>query len=170
MADELEEDVEEAPKGPSLVVVLLLVVGLTVVAGAAGGGLGLFLAPNMQAATEAEKAEETETEKEEEKAPEYSSGQTLATLAPIVTNLARPRQVFIRLESSVIFSKAPETDSAELTAKLTNDFLNFLRTLSLSRIEGPSGILHLKTDLNEIAKIRSDGSIEEVIITSLVVE
>lgn len=168
MADALEEEEEvEAPKGPSLVVVLLLVIVLTLVAGGAGGGLGLFLAPSMQAPTES--AEKTD-EKAEEAAPEYSSGQTLKTLAPIVTNLAKPKQVFVRLESSVIFSKTPETDPAELTAKLTNDFLNFLRTLSLDRIGGPSGILHLKTDLNEIAKIRSDGMIEEVIITSLVVE
>ncbi len=168
MAEEQGEEESEAPKGPSLVMVLILVVVLTVVAGGAGGGLGLFLAPTMSPAKEV--AEKKDGEKEDEKAPEYSTGQTLQTLAPIVTNLAKPSHVFIRLESSVIFSKAPETDPTELTAKLTNDFLNFLRTLTIGRIEGPSGILHLKTDLNEIARIRSDGQIQEVIISSLVVE
>ncbi len=166
MADAEDEQEPEAPKGPSIVVVLLLVVGLTVVAGATGGGLGMFLAPTMNAAKEAVKKKE----EPDAKAPEYSGGQRLKTLTPIVTNLAKPSHIFIRLESTVIFSKAPETDPSELTAKLTNDFLNFLRTLTIARIEGPSGILHLKTDLNEIARIRSEGLIEEVIISSLVVE
>ena len=166
MADAEDEQEPEAPKGPSIVVILLLVVVLTVVAGATGGGLGMLLAPKMEAAKEATKKKE----ESEEKPPEYSGGQRLQSLTPIVTNLANPSKVFIRLESSVIFSKAPETDPAELTAKLSNDFLNFLRTLTIGRIEGPSGILHLKTDLTEIARVRSEGLIEEVIISSLVVE
>lgn len=166
MADAEEEHEQEAPKGPSIVVVLLLVVVLTAVAGATGGGLGLFLAPTMDAAKEAAKKKE----EPDENPPAYSGGQRLKALTPIVTNLAKPSQIFIRLESTVIFSKAPETDPSELTAKLSNDFLNFLRTLTIGRIEGPSGILHLKTDLTEIARIRSEGLIEEVVISSLVVE
>ena len=165
-ANEDGEEGQGAPKGPSLVIILAMVVGLTVVAGAAGGGLGLFLAPTMQA----EKAEEEKADELKEPPPEYSSGQRLKTLQPIVTNLAKPKKAFIRLESSVIFSKAPESDPDEMAAKLANDFLNFLRTLTIGRIEGPSGILHLKTDLTEIARIRSEGQIEEVIISSLVVE
>lgn len=166
MAEAESEQEAETPKGPSIVVVLALVVGLTAVAGGIGGGLGLFLAPTMEAAKkEKEKKEETE-----EKAPEYSGGQRLKTLQPIVTNLAHPSSVFVRLESSVIFSQAPESDPEEMAAKLTNDMLNFLRTLSLARLEGPSGIFHLKTDLTEIARIRSEGLIEEVVISSLVVE
>ncbi len=168
MADATEDEGEDsgAPKGPSLVIILAMVVGLTVVAGAAGGGLGLFLAPTMQA----EKTDEEKAEEPKETPPEYSSGQRLKALQPIVTNLAKPKKVFIRLESSVIFSKAPEGNPDEMTARLANDFLNFLRTLTIGRIEGPSGILHLKTDLTEIARIRSEGQIEEVIISSLVVE
>ena len=168
MADATEDEEEgaSAPEGPSLVIILAMVMGLTVVAGAAGGGLGLFLAPT----TQVEKVEEEKTDEATEKPPEYSSGQRLKALQPIVTNLAKPKKVFIRLESSVIFTKAPESDPDEMTAKLANDFLNFLRTLTIGRIEGPSGILHLKTDLTEIARIRSEGQIEEVIISSLVVE
>ncbi len=164
--DELEGE-EEAPKGPSIMVVLIMVLVLTLVAGGIGGGLGMFLAPTMNAA---KKEAEKKDQEPKPDPPKYSEGETLKTLTPIVTNLAKPSTVFVRLESSVIFSKPPEQDPTELVAKLSNDFLNFLRTLSIGRIEGPSGILHLKTDLNEIARVRSDGLIEEVIISSLVVE
>ena len=165
-ATEVEEEGDGAPQGPSLVIILAMVVGLTLVAAGAGGGLGLFLAPTMQP----EQEEVEKKEEPEDKPPEYSSGQRLKTLQPIVTNLAKPKKAFIRLESTVLFSKAPEGDADEMAAKLANDFLNYLRTLSIGRIEGPSGILHLKTDLTEIARVRSEGQIEEVIISSLVVE
>ncbi len=37
----------------------------------------------------------------------------------------------------------------------------YLRTIPLSQLEGPSGLIHLREDLNERARMRSEGHVEE---------
>jgi flagellar FliL protein len=46
----------------------------------------------------------------------------------------------------------------------------YLRTVPLAQIEGPSGFLHLREDLNERARIRSGGKVKELVVQSLMLE
>ena len=46
----------------------------------------------------------------------------------------------------------------------------YLRTLSLSRIQGASGLQHLREDLNERVVLRSKGLVRELIVETLVVQ
>ncbi|MCB1378751.1 MAG: flagellar basal body-associated FliL family protein [Alphaproteobacteria bacterium] len=65
-----------------------------------------------------------------------------------------------------------ETDeSAEvLVEKAATQVLAYLRTTGLRQIEGPSGLLYLRQDLNDVIAALSGGQIREVLIHSLVVE
>jgi flagellar FliL protein len=99
----------------------------------------------------------------------FSEKATLHALSPIVTNLASPEKTWIRLEASIVL----DGDGAEakaLAASITEDTVAYLRTLSLPLIEGASGLLHLREDLNDRARIRSGGKVRDLIVHTLIVE
>ncbi len=93
---------------------------------------------------------------------------TIVPMAPITTNLAQPTNTWVRMEISLVFDKAPE--NPELPDIIHQDFLTFLRTLKLHQIEGPSGFLHLRADLDERAQLRSDGAVKRILIRTLLLE
>ena len=57
-----------------------------------------------------------------------------------------------------------------LGAEIAGDILAFLRTTSLSQIQGAAGLQNLRDDLNERVAIRSGGSVKELVIRTLVVQ
>lgn len=59
---------------------------------------------------------------------------------------------------------------AVMKKKVEGDFLSYLRTLTLSHLEGGVGLQHLKEDLTERARTRSAGQIHEVILESVVIQ
>ena len=63
---------------------------------------------------------------------------------------------------------APQIDI--LAAKVGDDVLAVMRTLTLEDLQGASGLELLREDLNERANIRSDGHIKELIIEMLVIQ
>ncbi|MEI9899721.1 MAG: flagellar basal body-associated FliL family protein [Hyphomicrobium sp.] len=93
----------------------------------------------------------------------------LRPLTPIVTNLAEAPPVWIRLEASLVFDEVP-ADAEALMARISEDIVGFLRTLSLKQIEGATGFQYLSEDLNERVRARSDGAVRELIIQGLIVE
>lgn len=95
---------------------------------------------------------------------------TLYDLKPIVTNIAKPKTIWVRLEASLPFEGEPEGDRKVMTANVSLDFLAFLRTVSLADIEGSTGLEYLTDDLSEIARIRTNGKVKRVIIRGFVVE
>ena len=58
----------------------------------------------------------------------------------------------------------------DLAASIQGDFAAYLSALSLPQLAGASGLQYLREDLEERAKLRSDGRVEKVIISSLVME
>ncbi|WP_321340788.1 flagellar basal body-associated FliL family protein [Breoghania sp.] len=100
----------------------------------------------------------------------YVSSDRLRTLMPMVTNLAAPRSTWIRLQASVILAEDVADEARILVSRIEQDTLAYLRTLKLSQIEGAAGLQHLREDLNERAKIRSDGKVLEVVLESLVIQ
>jgi flagellar FliL protein len=146
---------------------IVAIVGVTVLAAGAGGGVAWLLLDVVKRAIEAQAKDEAKAKTE---ALAYSEKSTVRRLDPIITNLAAPSGAWIRLEASIVFEGEPPSEQDALAARISEDILAFLRTVRLDQIEGPSGFLHLREDLSERAVIRSDGLVREVVIGGLVVE
>jgi len=94
---------------------------------------------------------------------------TLVELPPIVTNIASPADLWIRVEASVVVDgKATSPDV--LAAEIATDALAYLRTLTIAQIEGPIGLENIRQDLTERAVVRSKGKVSEFILKTLVVQ
>jgi flagellar FliL protein len=94
----------------------------------------------------------------------------LFEMPPIVTNLGAPKDTWIRLEASIVFDAKTIPHPETLADEIASDELAYLRTVSLSQIEGPIGLQNIRQDLNERAAIRSNGKVSELIIRTLVVQ
>ena len=93
---------------------------------------------------------------------------TIIPLAPITTNLAQPVNTWLRMEVALVFEKAPSDPG--LADTIHQDLLTYVRTLKLHQIEGASGFLHLRADLEERAQMRSDGAVQRILIRTLLLE
>jgi flagellar protein FliL len=91
-------------------------------------------------------------------------------LAPIVTNLSSPQDTWIRLEGSIVFDPELLPHPEPVAAKLGEDILAYLRTLTLKQIEGPVGLESLRQDLSDRAATRTSGGAREFVIRTLVVQ
>jgi flagellar FliL protein len=174
-----------AAKQPSVILFIIAALVLTLVATAGGGVLGMMLADMVRApeppkkeggnevkAGEGEKSTHGESSgeenhQEEEKEPVRL---VLKPLRPVIANLASPAGAWIRLEGSLLLNEEDAKEADILAAKTGEDILGFLRTVSLAQIEGASGYLHLREDLSDLVKFRSDGKVREFILQSMVVE
>jgi len=102
--------------------------------------------------------------------PKYAQGLSVYSLPPVVTNLASPATMWIRIEMAILYDKDKVQKPEVLSAKISEDILGFLKTLTLDDISGPSGFQHLQEDLNERAAIRSESKVNELLIQSLVIQ
>ena len=89
---------------------------------------------------------------------------------PIVTNLAGPKGTWIRLEAASWWTERGQGGQPCSPAQITEDIVAYLRTVPLAQIEGASGFQHLREDLNDRVRMRSDGKVRELVIQSLIVE
>lgn len=150
--------------------------------GGGGGGFGVGLAIatviaiaagslfGMQMGNVGSKGEKHEEAAVHDK-PKLESGYKVVNFAPILVNVANPADAWIRIEAAALFDGKEKDDEARLiVAKLTEDFVAYLKTVTLSQIEGPSGFQHLREDLDDRARIRSDGRIKELVVESFVIE
>lgn len=159
-------DTAPAPrKGPSLIVQIAV---LLVLSGAAIGA-GWFAGQMMGARGGAEPAAESPPAAKEGSAHEAPGPQALNIfpLATITTNLADPRDLWIRLELALVFKDQVDARIAEM---VNQDVLAYLRTVKSRQIEGPSGLQHLRSDLDERAQTRSQGKVTQVLIRTLLFE
>jgi flagellar FliL protein len=146
---------------------LLLLAMLTVLAVGVGGASGLYMIAKVEKAVdERKKAEEEQVQR----VATYDAGSTLTHLGTVVTNLASPSDVWVRLESSVVVRTGTFTNPEAMAAEIRQDILGYLRTLSIAQIEGPSGLSHLREDLTERVQVRSKGQARDFFIETLVVQ
>lgn len=166
----------------ALSVILLL---LTVAAAGAGLAVGMVLTsdapdtgngkpggmPNDQS-----KASATDAPKQDEDAtadtPDAAEHAELKayTLPPVLTALAAPKATWIRLEGSLLIVADAKDNPEILVERAGMQILTYLHATTLSQLEGPSGILRLRDDLNETLSALSDGQVREVLIHAVVVE
>jgi flagellar FliL protein len=81
---------------------------------------------------------------------------------PVLTTLAEPKGKWIRLEGSIQVELLSERSGEQI--------LTYLRSLRLDQLEGPSGVLGLREDLNEMVQTLSNGQVRGVLVHGLVVE
>lgn len=149
----------EGKKGSLLLGLMVPLLVLTIVAGAGGWLIG----GQINAARSAPPPAEIKGEK---------ASQTAAVreLPPIVTNLAAPDGAWVRLQTAIVYDKADAKDMDVLSSKVMDDTMAFVKTLTVTQLQGASGLQHLREDLNDRAALRSDGRIKEMMIEMLVIE
>ena len=91
-------------------------------------------------------------------------------LAPIVTTLGSPSDIWVRLEASIVVDPRTEPHPEAMAAKIGDDSLAYVRTLSLKQLEGPIGLEALRADLNDRAVTRSGGKVRELVLRTVVVQ
>lgn len=147
---------------------LILTLGLlTLLSALVGGGFGLTIVSSI------EKRIKEKYKDIPQKVPNtspYKGDIAIRKMAPVVTNLANSESDWIRLEASIVYKAGDYLNSDVLAAETRQDVLAYLRTVSLSQVQGPSGLLHVREDLNERAKIRSKGTIQELVLETLVIQ
>ena len=152
--------------GLSTVKLIMVLLALTLVAAGLGGGLGIKLADQVEDAVRQKDSAEEKPAAE----PRYAGATHLKPLAPVLTNLAEPHDIWMRVEASIVFDDEEIATDDVLAGKIGEDILTYLRTVSLSQIESPSGMLHLREDLSERARTRSEGRVKELVIQTMVVQ
>ena len=136
---------------------------------AAGGG-GALIGRQIASATRAADKAAAPAAAKPGKAPDESAPwRALKELSPVVTNLAAPEGAWIRLQTAVVYDKTDAVAVEALVPRVGEDILAFVRTLTLDDIQGASGLDALRDDLNERARLRSDGKVRELLIETLVV-
>lgn len=104
--------------------------------------------------------------------PEYVVGSQIVALKPIVTNLMSSSKNWIRIEASVILAsaRANDDDNAAVVKQIEQDLLLYARTLGPRQLEGTRGLLRLRDDLNERARMRGGKLVRELILESVVIQ
>lgn len=146
---------------------LIALVVLTLLAGGTGAGLGIYLTETV------ERVVNERIEAQEAAAvslPRYNGDFNLTRLGPVITNLANPTDVWLRLETSIVYSNGSLERPEVTAAEIREDILAYVRTLSLEQLQGPSALQHLREDLNERAALRTDGKVEELVIETMVLQ
>jgi flagellar FliL protein len=90
-------------------------------------------------------------------------------LAPIITNLREPSNLYVRLEAVVVLE--PDTpDGGAIAAKIGDDLVSYLRTVSSSELDGPTGFQYLKEDLRKRSIQLGGGKVKDLLLQSFVVQ
>lgn len=140
----------------------------TLIAAGAGAGLGTMLAGNIEAAVTAKV--EAIPEKPPTPPVKYSGDLVIRDLKPVIANLAAPSSTWIRLETAIIFENGAVENAEVTAAEIEQDVLAYVRTITLDQLQGPSAFEHLRDDLNERVAIRTEKSVRELVIKTMVVQ
>ncbi len=156
------EDQTEKKKSASPLVTGAVFLALT--AGAIGGGwmLGQVLGAEAGAARTLAAEAAAGLEK-----AEFESALALMPLPAMTTAMSPPADVWARLEATLLFEESVDEALGEA---IHQDILAFLRTVKPHQIEGASGYRHFKADLDDIARIRSEGKVKGVLVRALLFE
>ncbi len=154
-------------KGPSLIVQLGLAVVLTVAAAGTGWLTGAMMNGDQPAQGSGKQIGEENSYDDFPGSADAAEELHIFRLEPISTNLADPIDIWARMELALVFAETPD---AVLAEQVHQDFLAYLRTVKARQIQGASGFQHLKSDLEELARIRSEGRVKQVLVRTLLFE
>lgn len=154
-------------RGPSFIIQIVALLVLTLVALAMGWGGGRYLISPLPAQKAGQPSKAKGEKKKEQKAAPEAGDKNVVSLDPILTNLAAPSKVWVRLELSLVFDGPADQSMARA---ISQDILAYIRTVKLAEVEGPSGFQHLREDLEERASVRSGGHVKKILIRTLLFE
>jgi flagellar FliL protein len=172
-ADAGDDQAKKKDKSPrsrrGLIQTIIAAGAVTVVGAGLGIVLGFKTASGIEQAIAARRAAEPAAE-----APirsiKYSGDLVLKTIDPVITNLAEPSDVWVRLETAMIFDNGKLENPDVTAAEIQQDIMSYLRTMSLAQFESPSALQHLREDLNERVAVRTGGQVKELILKALIVQ
>lgn len=101
---------------------------------------------------------------------EIDQNLSVVPFPPVLTTLAAPPGRWIRLEGSALVRMETVETKEVLAEKAAEQILTYLRTVSLDQMEGPSGLLGLREDINEMVRVLSNDQVRGILIHGLVVE
>ena len=172
-----KENKTEGAKGakPSAMSVIISVLLLTLIAGGGGFAVATLLGPNLAPEPQAEVAvsdgDHVSIPEEGVAGDEHGANAgIIRQLAPIVTNLASPKDVWMRIEVSIVIKPEARSEQDLIVVRSSDQILALLRTIDLAQIEGPSGFLHFREDINDLVRESSEHRVAQVLINSMVVE
>jgi flagellar FliL protein len=145
---------------------LIALIVVTVLSGA----VGAVFAPRSASPQHGQNAKDAATNESSGASAVVAPTSNIIDLPPIVTNLGAPSELWVRLETSMIFDSSATQHPETLAAEIANDLLAYLRTVSVAQIQGPIGMQNLRQDINERAAIRSAGAVKELVIRTLVIQ
>jgi len=162
-------DAPPAKGGASLVVQLGLLVAMTAAAAGMGWFSGGFLTGGKTggASTAHAPTAGAHGAASGDHGGAAPASDTVVPLAAITTNIASPRDVWVRMEVSIVLDEPQDPD---LPGIIQQDLLSYLRTVKMHEVEGASGFRHLRENLEDRAAIRSDGHVKQVLIRTLLFE
>ncbi|MGY2047711.1 flagellar basal body-associated FliL family protein [Methylobacterium sp. JK268] len=161
---ETPTDPKAAKKGKGGLAAVAL---LTLIAGGTGGGLGYYLLTTVEKAVDKKQAEQRDRA---EKVLTYTGDLGTRSVGPLVVNLADSGDSWVRFEGSIIYKTGSVPNPDVAVAEIRQDILAYLRTVSLAQIQGASGLLHLREDLNERVLARTKGAVRELVVETLIVQ
>lgn len=147
---------------------LIALAGVTAVAVGAGFGLGPLTA--MQIENTLTAREGARAEEKHDAPADFGGNIALQPIEAVVTNLAEPADVWVRLESSMIYHPDRVENPVVIAGEIRQDMLAYLRTLNLAQLGSPSALLHLREDLNERARLRAGDKVDRLIVQALIVQ
>lgn len=156
-----KDKTEKQAKGGISVLAILII---SLIGAGAGAGFGFMSEALFAVVPPKPPAEEAPAESQ------VAAITAIKPMPPITANLAKPKSTWIRLEASLVVKKDLGPESDVLASKMAEDIVGFLRTLSIDQISGPSGFQHLREDLNDRVRVRSEGKVSELIIQSMILE
>jgi flagellar FliL protein len=95
---------------------------------------------------------------------------SLIDMPPIVTNVASPPDTWVRLEASIVFDPKILAHPEVVAAQIATDELAYLRTVSVSELQGPIGLENIRQDLRDRALVRSAGKVTDLLLKTLVLQ
>lgn len=94
----------------------------------------------------------------------------VVALPSVVAPLKSPAEVWVRFEGSIVVDAMPAQEASLLATRIAADTLAYFSTQSLPDLEGAAGLQGARDDLLERARLRSDGKVRELLVTTLVAQ
>ena len=161
---------EEGKSGMSVAQNAIAFVAAGVIAAGVGFGVGAMNKPPEPAPPAKDGAKSGEKKKDEAAKDALVVPMGSMDIPPVVTNLASPRDLWVRIEGAVVFEGKTLPRGDVLAAEISADLLAFLRTETLDQIQGVAGLEHLRADIDERVQTRSGGVVKKFIIKAFVVQ
>lgn len=171
-----------------LMVTATVVLLLSLVGAGIGFAVGIFLQPSEEASIPAPAPPQTEGKEgdtsqghdgkpDAEASPDPQGHEggvdeslKIVPIPPVLTTLAAPQGKWIRLEGSILARPGGDKPLELMAERAGEQILAYLRTVRLEQLQGPSGFLAIRDDLNETVRTLSKGDVQAVLIHGLIVE